>query len=298
MSGRSSYKRIVVQRSPSCFRALPGEPSGRRAQAAGGAPGSARRRDLLSYTVFASTALASLLLATACTEPQSGIYASQWCKPQLTIDDMEDGDGALCDDRGTWAVSSHDATIDLPGGALGATPYLMDIVPSTQKTSLRGILFSGSGFVDLTGNLRPWAVLAAELNPGAVVNLNDYTTIRVRARALVRVVELRVEAITAATTESGGTACDDSYPDHWGRTTWLPANEWTVVEIAVATLRQQACAGARPDRAADLSQTRGFGFRYAPFFIDGQLTPPPEMKPRNAGEDGYSVWIDDVQLVP
>jgi hypothetical protein len=240
------------------------------------------------------------VFATAgCTSPQSGIYAAEWCLPGGTVDDMEDGDGVLCEGRGSWSLASHEATTDLQTGPLAATEILDVPAPAGSKRSLRGIRFSASGFMITTGFERPWAVLTAEFNSSGTVNLNDFEKIRFRALSQDRAVQLRIGVVTGATSEpAGATACDMSYPDHWGRTATLQAaTNWSMVEVEIASLLQQGCQQGqmRPSTQlqADLMDTRGVELRYAPFFlgvVGGAENP-------NNGPNAFDIWIDDLQLV-
>jgi hypothetical protein len=259
-------------------------------------PASIFRRARPRRWLLRGSAATLALAAGACTQPQSGIQAKGWCVAAGIVDDMEDGDGVPCRGAQSWTVDTNSASTTPGAGSINEMPFLD--VPREMETgtaSYRALGLAGSGFA--AAATTPWAVLTV---PFPTQNINTFESIRfffrsdgsLRTVDGLRRLQLRVGVITAATAQEPAT-CDGTYQDHWGDTVVLEPDLWLMVDVPISSLKQQECGGpARPDRAADLADSRGLEFRYAPFFPGA----PGVQGTPNQGEGQFRFLIDDVQF--
>jgi hypothetical protein len=145
------------------------------------------------------------------------------------IDDMEDGDGAVCESDGRlggWYVvvgtqgvpSGAVVTNPTPNEVLNATPLGADGRPGSG--SLYGFGLSGSGFNTDSMTSRDWALLGANVSDRSPYDASKHRGVTFWARSVGGAFKLRVNFSTTAVrsaanhgscVSSGGKVCDDSY---------------------------------------------------------------------------------------
>jgi hypothetical protein len=233
--------------------------------------------------------LAALPLATAlaagCTTPQTGTVSSHWCPGDATfttLDDMEDGDGKLCQDWGSWSLS-------VGAGITSTVPLAID--GSLQRTeptdgtlgtvsafpSTRAIHLTASGFA-AGSDPAHWATLSAVFSPPGPFPLSDYTGLRFQAKASV-VSQMRVNVATSTTRDL---AAGDSF----GRTISVQTTGTQMV-VPFATTTQEGYGTGVVQDFADATLL-SFDFKLAAQFLDDT---------RDINPDTLDIWIDDVQLI-
>jgi hypothetical protein len=237
---------------------------------------------------MAARAWAGLLCAwaalsgLACVEPRSGLHAADWCRNDEAgsdlIDDMEDGDGAICSKRGAWSVTGPATTVPGPGGlSTSADLPADDVIARATAISYRG--------QHLGGTLEAGATAALVVSLGSI-DLRLYDQVLFWARADSGNAIVRVSVATPETTEvaEGGTcdpgasACGELFGDDamiaetWGDPTAEGANN-----IALAALTQEK-TGRMVDVDNDLAGAIALQFRFT----------------GTGGRFGF--WIDDLRL--
>jgi hypothetical protein len=230
--------------------------------------------------VLLMTGAGPLLAGSGCVEPQS-TGSTRWCKaadPALieVIDDMEDGDGAACNNAGNWWVKGAG---DLrPGaGKLGRAADLEGDDLMARRPSVRAM--HAAGTLDAGGT----ASLFLALNRK---DLSPYMEIQCWARSDGEALTLRVNVTTAATTDSaeGGTCdpgqggCGDHFGDGAFQVTGVWGSSGLPNSVALTGITQDG-AGQKVPR--DFSKTMGIEFR-----VEAPADAPKE----------FGFWIDDVQV--
>lgn len=235
---------------------------------------------------------------TGCTSPQSGTVSAHWCQSDVqidTMDDMEDGDGRLCQPEGQWAALHGPAVVTTPdSGPVVPQAILGSLdLPLERRASSRALHFSGTGFD--TNDAAHTAILRAAFSK--VHSLVGYRQMTFWAKATMPI-KMRVNVATLATTDvaSGGTCqpgdaapCGDSYGSVQDISTL-----WTEAAVDLSALRQEGFGQPVTDASGavvanpDLAAATSVDFKYAVAFIDAE---------KFNNRDSFDLWIDDVQLV-
>jgi hypothetical protein len=232
--------------------------------------------------LLALACVVGLLSVAGCVEPQSGNTSKLWCvaaDPQLfkVLDDMEDDDGAPCDDNGSWSVTGS-GSLSPSVGRLKDLAELEGDDLMARRPSLRGVYLTG------TTDAGSSASLLLSLNS---IDLTPFQEIQFWARSDSGQLDVRVNVATAATTDpaAGGT-CDAALGrcgNHFGDPAMI-ADSWSPTAGLYSTplegIEQQKDMGQIvPDK--DLAHTLGLEFRVSG--VDGAATQ-------------FGLWIDDIQL--
>jgi hypothetical protein len=244
------------------------------------------KRGVRSALAFVAQTVALALLgslAAGCTAPQSGSHAATWCVAldgvSAVVDDMEDGNGALClAFGGVWQVTASDpgATVSPAIGALTATQDIPIVdLPADGQTDTRGIHFTGTGFTAASGTS---AFLSATF--ASVQNLSAYSKISFWATTS-RPCWIAVDLLV------GDTAADGV---RWATPQFLSATpQLTEIQIPLASLNPPA--GSAVPGPVDATQSLAVEFEYA-YFIDRATAPA------NPADGAFDLWIDDVSVTP
>ncbi len=249
-------------------------------------------------TAGAAVAIIAMALTAAGCNSVFGIHEGlplpDRCPDVLTIDDMEDGNGAICDDptnsggrRGNWFTVSDGTSSDLepaPG-----QPFLPTKIPGGRDGSRYAARMTGSGF---TG----WgALMGFNLNVEGLsnepINASGAGGVRfwMKSNVPVRIAFPLRETIPV----SGGGACSDSggtynCDNHFGFTISAPdPGKWVEYKVPFSALAQamrvdgqgNAVVGSAPWSPASL--------------IGIQFNVPPLP---TAFELAFDVWVDDISF--
>jgi hypothetical protein len=211
------------------------------------------------------------------------------------MDDMEDGDGRLCQPDGQWTVLHGEGVATTPdSGPVAPQPILGSAdLPEERSASSRALHFSGTGFV--AEDAAHTAILRAAFTKA--YPLAGYRQLTFWAKANVPI-KVRVNVATPATTDvaSGGTClpgdagpCGDSYGSVQDISTL-----WAQATVDMSGLRQEGIGQPVTDAAGavvvnpDLGAALSVDFKYAFAFIDAD---------KFNNRDSFDLWIDDVQFV-
>jgi len=243
----------------------------------------------MARALWAVIAASFVLAGAACTEPQSGVISSRWCPHDATLDtldDFEDGDGALCNGWGKWILTAgagitNTTPVAADGTLLGAQPTAEGptALAAGDATSTRALHVTAGGFTAGTGaDPNYWAVLRATFVPPGPFAVASYTGIRFRAISAVPV-RLRVNVATDMTR-------DQAAGDAFGRTVAVDASG-AQTTVMFATTTQEGYGPAIPQ---DLTNAvlLSFDFKLASQFVDDL---------RDTNPDSFDLWLDDVQLL-
>jgi len=239
--------------------------------------------------IGASFLFSSLFLGGACTEPHSGVISSHWCARDATVDtldDFEDGDGALCNGWGKWILTAgagitSTTPVAADGTLLGPEPTTEGPATLTagDAGNTRALHVTAGGFTAGTGaDPNYWAVLRATFVPPGAISIATYTGLRFRAISAVPV-RLRVNVATDVTR-------DQAAGDAFGRTVAVDASG-AQTTVMFATTTQE---GYGPPIPQDFTGAvlLSFDFKLASQYVDD---------PRDTNPDSFDLWLDDVQLV-
>jgi hypothetical protein len=188
------------------------------------------------------------------------------CADPLTIDDMEDGDGLICETNGR-----HGGWFSFGDGTSSNEMFSVSAI-SGRGSSRRAVHFTGGGFTD-------WgAILGLNLNSDGI-SRHAYQAPGVGGLTfwMKSTAPVTVEALTEATVlvDNGG-QCDGNVSpngcnDHFAFQITQPDSGWKQYEVPFSALRQIAGGTA----TWDPSQLIGVQFLVGPGV-------------------GFDVWIDDV----
>jgi hypothetical protein len=216
-----------------------------------------------------------------------GASSSSFCMPATMVDDMEDGDSALCPNQGRsggWYVtkgSSAGTTTPVASSTFAAWSLAND--PRAGSSSQYGMRLAGTGFgndsnVDFAG-------LAFDFAASGTYDLSAYAGIKfwIKSEAALH---LRVNLPTSASrsTTYGGSCTGAGCEDHYGRYIDTSAS-WTQFSIAFNAITQ---SGWGQVVAKDLAHAISLDFNYYGAGTDGGVSYD------NPASFGFIV--DDVQL--
>jgi hypothetical protein len=218
---------------------------------------------------------AALAPGLACTDPQSGIFQSAWCRvtgaeAELTVvlDDMEDGDGKPCGGQGSWSLAK-DPNSGETTPAEGTIAKTEDLPPDDlvlRGASVRALHVSGRNFAD-----GGWAILRLDI-PAAHRDLTPYKEVQFWARAdSPGALTIRAAVVTAVT--AGGSA-------HWGSSITLTDKWGDNGDNPISFPLIGEGDGVVSDGDKDLGQSLA---------LEIQFTASPAVA-------AFGFWIDDIVL--
>jgi hypothetical protein len=211
---------------------------------------------------------------------------NQFCTPITMIDDMEDGDGAVCPNSGRqggwYTVKGTAGTISpLPNTVVSAT-----LIPGGRSASRYAIQTSGSGFVTTAPNDN-WAVLGASVNDQQAYDASGHVGLRFWAQSPGGAFKQRVNLTTTASRsgDNGGTCVAQASTqcnDHWGL--WVDfTTEWVQYTVNFDFVTQSGWGVVAPK---DLAHLWTIEFNYVP-------TPTGSS---TANPTSFDYWIDDLEF--
>lgn len=216
--------------------------------------------------------------AAAAEAPACDVPPETWCSHEVVIDDMEDGDGEVCNvagRKGMWTVyGDGTGTLTPPSGDLVHSAVL----PACRGRSARALHLQGRGVSD-------WgAGIAGHLGPrGATFDLSRYHGIRFWARA-----DTQTRLTITATSEpsldemfggtcrpTGGRECTDNHS-----TVRNVGPAWTQYNVRFAELKQNGHGVVTEFDVRRVNEIH-FGIRRSP---------------ADDGPADFDLWIDDIVL--
>ena len=250
------------------------------------------RRSIRAAIVGAATLT---VLANGCNAVFGIREGHPWpggCTDSLTIDDMEDGDGAICDSsysasrRGEWFTLGDGTSSDLqpaPG-----KPFTPTLIPGGRGASRYAARMTGSGFkgsgATMGFNLNVQDLGALPYNASTTGGLRFWMKSNVPVT-----VSLPLEGTSRGTSGSG--SCMDgpntfNCDNHFQFVISSPnPDEWVQYDVPYAALTQVVTFGDNGNTSFSSvpwnpSALLGVQFSVAPVFGSGALT--------------FDVWVDDV----
>jgi hypothetical protein len=211
------------------------------------------------------------------------------CTPETVLDDMEDGDGAICLNQGRvggWYTvkGSSSSTIDPVADSVVSATALGTFA---RAGSVYGMRFVGSEFGNTSDD---WAVLGVSVSDDGVYDASVHTRLRFWARANTELT-LRVNFTTTASrpTDDGGSCVaetETSCNDHYGEFVDV-GTSWTEYYVHFGYLEQ---SGWGDVVALDLEHLHTIHFRYVG--AGGDLTE------EFGNPSSFELYIDDVAFDP
>jgi hypothetical protein len=194
------------------------------------------------------------------------------CTDSLLIDDMEDGEGAICpsDGRtGYWYTGSDGTSTDLTP-ALEFNPTL--IKDGSRGTSQYAARMTGSGFT-IWGALMGFNLNAPSVGTGTI-DVSAVKGIRfwMRSNAPVRVDFQTPETIAV---EFGGECVGNNCGNHLGFQISAPGSGWVEYQVPFAALTQRDGGSVKWNRRS---------------LVGLQFQVPANM--------AFDVWVDDIRFLP
>jgi len=199
------------------------------------------------------------------------------------IDDMEDGNGAVCPNAGRsggwFVITSSTAVVTTPTAGTSFLAYSLSNDP--QGASQYGMRFAGSGF----SSTDPWASLGVSVGGTGAYDASGYSAIRFWAKSHGGNLSIRVNLSTTetrATTDGGtctATKCGDSYGAFITFT-----NTWQQYTVYFNAINQSGWGAAAAKNLAHL-WTVEFNYVQIPY---GQAVTNP---------NSFEFLVDDVQFV-
>ena len=192
-----------------------------------------------------------------------------WCTDPLLIDDMEDGDSAICQwtgRQGSWFAAGDGTSADLTP-PLGST-FVQALIPGGRGTSRYAARLTGSGFTDW-GAMMGLGLWPQPYDASQVGGIKFSMKNNVPTMVLFPTVE-------TAPPDQGGQCADQ--PGEYNCGNWFsfkittPSSDWKEYEVPFSALRQTA--GSATWKPSPL-----LGVSFAP----RRDTP-------------FDVWVDDVQF--
>lgn len=205
----------------------------------------------------------------ACLPPGDCAAVAIWCLDPQLIDDMEDGDSAICDSggrQGTWFVAE-----DGTGGNLIRPPgdaFVQTMIPGGRGPSHYAARLAGSGFTD-------WGALMG-FGLGQPYDASHADGIRFSMKNNVPL-EVLFPTVETAPPEVSGGQCADR-PGEYNCDNWFsfkitaPSSDWVEYEVPFSAL----------------GQTNGSATWNPSHLLEVDFAPQRDTT--------FDVWVDDVQL--
>lgn len=194
------------------------------------------------------------------------------CADELMIDDMEDGEAAICPSsgrNGIWYTASDLTSSDLTPGPDFSPSRIEDGSRGTSRYAAR---FTGSGFTDwgaLMGfNLNVQGLGTKTIDVSAMAGIKFW----MRSNAPVRVAFLIPETVGVG---DGGECVGSNCNNHLGFQVSAPGSGWVEYDVPFTALTQE-----RPG-SVNWNKRNLVGIQF--------LVPPTA---------AFDVWVDDIRFLP
>jgi hypothetical protein len=206
----------------------------------------------------------------ACVPPGDCAAVATWCVDPLLIDDMEDGDPAICDSagrHGRWYSAGDGTSTDVMPRE--GTDFFPTAIPGGRGTSHYAARLTGSGFT-LWG-----AGMGLRLNEPEAYDASQRSGVRFWMKNNVPVT-VGLPTVEAALPSQGGQCADG--PGQHNCSNWFsfkitaPSSDWVEYEVPFTAFSQPG--GSSPWNPSHLLNV---GFSAPPYTT-------------------FDVWVDDVQF--
>jgi hypothetical protein len=211
------------------------------------------------------------------------------------IDDLEDGDGRICNDgvrTGMWYALFDGYNKVHPAPTPAGTPYpptLLDVPRETSQWAMRIVVAQGDGEYN---SEESWGNglgvdLAYDGTTYGHYDASQYLGIRFRLRASTELrVEVRVSSFATTLTDFGGECPEEFCDPHYLEVSVTP--DWGYFELYFDDLGQEGWQG----QCCDTNETAGP-------LQNNELTNVQFLVRKNDNSDvGFELWVDDLEFVP